>query len=199
MLETLSAQERAAICLYNQRILSGDTEETELWADDFTAHMFYGHEDFVVDIGCGLGRVVPIMEDYGISKYIGIDPSHEHIKFCRNTFPDHLFMTTEVRQLGSMQLRELGGFIMLNVLMHIPKDDLHEVLGIIRKSLRTHAVGLLNTQHPSLMDQISDDARQLDFSLYETAEVIAALEASSFQVIRIRDQDESCMYHVVAI
>lgn len=185
--------------MYNQRVQSGDTEEAAIWADSFTAHMFYGHEDSVIDIGCGLGRVAPIIDEYGISTYVGIDPSVEHIKFCNAHFPEHHFRVSEVRQLGTDDLQGFGGFIMLNVLMHTPKAELTAILQAVRKSQLRGAIGLLNTQHPSIADQISDEAKHLELSLYEPQEVVAALEAASFDVVRVRDHGDGCMYHVVAI
>lgn len=199
ILQTLSTQERAAICMYNQRIQSGDTEEAEIWADSFTAYMFYGHENSVIDIGCGLARVVPILDDYGIDTYLGIDPSVEHIKFCQANYPEHHFRVSEVRQLGTDDLQGFGGFIMLNVLMHTPKAELTVILQAVRKSQLKGAIGLLNTQHPSIIDQISDDANHLELSLYGTQEVVSALESASFEVVRVRDHGDGCMYHVVAL
>lgn len=198
MIETLSPQERAAVCMYNQRIQSGDTEEAEIWADSFTAHIFFGHEGSVIDIGCGIGRVVPILEDLGISTYVGIDPSIEHIRFCQTHFPEHHFRVGEVRQLGTNDLQSFGGFIMLNVLMHIPKTELGTILKTVHRSQLKGAIGLLNTQHPSIIDLVPSEVSRLDFSFFEAEEVIIALEAASFRVISIRNHGDGCMYHVIA-
>lgn len=199
MIETLSPQERAAVCMYNQRVQGGDTEEAPIWADSFTAHMFYGHEEAVIDIGCGLGRIVPILEDYGVHAYIGIDPSSEHIRFCNAHFPDRCFEVAEVRQLGSGNLTGFGGFIMLNVLMHTPKEDLADILMSVRRSQLPGAIGLLNTQSPAIAEHISEDAKHLGFTFYETKEVVDALHTVSLQVMRVREHEGGCMYHVVAI
>lgn len=197
--ETLSSQERVAVSMHNERIQAGETEEMEIWADDFTRYLFYGHEDFVIDIGCGLGRVVPVLCDYGIEMYFGIDPSVEHIKFCKSHFPEHHFQVGEVRQLGTGDLQGFGGFIMLNVLMHTPKAELTAILQAVRKSQLKGAVGFLNTLHPSVAEEVPDEAAHLEFSFYESQEVVTALESTSFDVVRIREHERGCMYHVVAI
>ncbi len=198
-LDKLSPQELAAIHMYNTRVQRGDTEETAIWADDFTAHMFYGHKGTVIDIGCGLGRVVPILDDYGITSYMGIDPSVEHVRYCQERFPHHHFLSGEVRQLGSREFQDFGGFLMMNILMHTPKKELGSVLQAVRAGMQSGAVGLLNSQHPSISSLVSEEARKLTLSFYQTEEILEALVEGSFRAVNLREHEHGCMYHVIAV
>ena len=197
MLPTLTAQEMQAIAFYNNRIRSGDTIDNDLWADEFTQYIFYHHPDGpVVDIGCGIGRAVPILDDLGIRSYLGIDPSTASVEFCQNTFPNYEFEVQEVRQLGRLYPQRFGGFILLNVLMHTPKSDLGQILVSIRASLLDGAVGLLNAHKPSMASFVTEGASDLTFSFYEREEIFDALGLAGLEVVSIRDQSDSLMIHV---
>lgn len=200
MLKTLSLQERQAVELYNEQIRAGDTEEVDIWADEFTLLMFLNCPDGpVVDIGCGLGRVIPHLENFGIDSYFGIDPSADRIEYCRSKFPEWNFETAEMRQMGSGNLKGFGGFILLSVLMHVPKEDLSKVLGCIRRSLLKGAPGLLNAYTPNAAKFVAEHATSLTLSFYETEEITKALEANGFILEKFRDDEFIFQYRVVAV
>jgi trans-aconitate methyltransferase len=52
----------------------------------------------VLDVGCGLGQIVPILRDRfpksHLQKLLGIDLVEEFIRHCREEFPNHEFVTT---------------------------------------------------------------------------------------------------------
>lgn len=200
MLSSLSPQEREAITFYNQRIRSGDTADNPLWADDFTYGMFRGHPDGpVADIGCGIGRAIPALNDYGVRDYLGIDPSEESIKHCRSTFPKMKFMVSEVRLLGDLFPAHFGGFLLTNVLMHTPETDLDVVLSSVRKSLLPGALGLLNANKPAMAEYISEAAKSLTMSYYAPEKLNEALKRHNFELDSFREEDVSFMMIVYAL
>lgn len=199
MSTTLSQQEVQAIDFYNQRVRSGDTTDNPLWADDFTFLMFEGHPNGpVVDIGCGIGRAIGVLDNYGIRSYIGIDPSEASIDFCRKTYPEHNFEVSEVRLLGENHPNRFGGFLFMNVLMHTPKSDCVNILKSIRASLLDGAIGLLNFPKPSMADRISEAASALTFSFYLRDEIEEALASAGFEIWNVREDEDLVMVHVVA-
>jgi len=196
-MKTLSAQERAAVIFYNRRIKFGDTAEATVWSDNFTAGIFDRHpEGAVVDIGCGIGRFAPLAADYGIRSYLGIDPAIQHVKHCKRQYPGVTFQQGEVRQLGREHLNKLGGFILLNVLMHIPRNELAEILYGIRSSLLPGAVGFVNTQNQYAALTIPPEMRHLNFSFYEMNDFIGVLRDVGFQISKVRHGDHFCEYVV---
>ena len=200
MLTALSTQEREAIAFYDQRVRSGDTADRELWADTFTYHMFDGHpEGPVVDIGCGIGRTIPVLNDYGIRAYFGVDPSAESVAFCRQRFPHLDFEISEVRQLGETYQQHFGGFLLLNVLMHTPEAELAAVLRSIHTSLLPGSPGLMNANKPAAAQYVNDAAKMLTLSYYEPSDFSKALEANGFEIWNFHENDVSFMVHVIAV
>jgi hypothetical protein len=64
VLDTLSEQEKQAVAYYDTLIRSGDTDDCRVWVDDFTCDVFFGFgaDDEVVDVGCRIGRFVPLLQ-----------------------------------------------------------------------------------------------------------------------------------------
>lgn len=200
MLQTLSDQERAAVTFYDERIRSGDVTDNPLWADGFTYGVFQGHPDGpIVDIGCGIGRAIDALDDYGARGYLGIDPSEASVAYCQQTFSDLEFEVGEVRLLGEKYPARFGGFLMFNVLMHTPKADLSVILQSLRQSLLTGAPGLMNAGKPSMAKHVSDAAKGLAFSYYEQDQLVEALESHGFLILDIRDGENSFMIKVLSV
>lgn len=200
MLTSLSHQEREAVSFYNQRIRSGDTVDNALWADNFTYGMFREHpEGPVVDIGCGIGRAIPALNDYGVRDYLGVDPSEASIEYCTKSFPGMKFMVSEVRLLGEHFSTHFGGFLLMNVLMHTPEQDLDLVLSSLRKSLLPGAWGLLNANKPAMAEYINEAAKKLTMSYYVPKTLEEALKRHGFQLEDFREEDVSFMMIVSAI
>lgn len=63
MLDRLSDREKTAVEYYDDLIRRGDTYDTRVWVDNFTVAVFwgFGKNDEVVDIGCRIGRFVPLL------------------------------------------------------------------------------------------------------------------------------------------
>lgn len=194
MLPTLSDQEKLVVALYDRLVKDGETDDNELWADGFTSYSFYGHPDGpVVDIGCGLGRALGILSDYGIRSYFGVDPSTESIAFCREHFPEYQFAVSEVRLLGETYPQTFSGFLFLNVLMYTPPEDLDTILKSISDSLLPGAPGLILV--PNAREGVSqvvvEDGIIINF--YDMEAVETALEKHGFVITGLRNDGWSSL------
>lgn len=47
--------------------------------------------DFVIDVACGTARYLPILQSVGISKFLGIDNSRNHIENNKESYPNFEF------------------------------------------------------------------------------------------------------------
>ena len=52
--------------------------------------------DFVVDVACGSARYIPILDNLGVKKYLGIDSSSIHINRNTEIFPEWQFKLSDV-------------------------------------------------------------------------------------------------------
>ncbi|MBI4120859.1 MAG: class I SAM-dependent methyltransferase [Parcubacteria group bacterium] len=142
----LTAQEQHAVRRYNEDALRGLTYGS-VWADWFSQSVFdcLPPDHTVVDVGCGYGRIVPILEDLGIQKYIGIDPAEEQLNFARRLHPPSPLRTFEVGtiyDLGTKYTERFDGFLLMAVLMHIPAARLDEALSSLRRALKIPGTGM---------------------------------------------------------
>lgn len=208
MLDSLSKRERLAVALYDEMVRRGDFMDHPVWVDSFTGQVFwdFGEEDEVVDIGCRIGRFVPLLPDLGVYKYFGIDPSKESIEYCKRTFSDleyckPQFEVSEMRLLGDKYPARFSGFLLAAVLMHIPRSDLGVALTSIRKCLKDGAAGFFSTpQGPGEEGELEwTNSQGIEISLYTRAELVISFEAAGFQFEKIRVGESMILGHVVAV
>jgi SAM-dependent methyltransferase len=193
---------------YDNLIKSGDTTDSRVWVDDFTGRVFVNlsKDCEVVDVGCRIGRFVPLLPQLGVSRYFGIDPSVESITYCKRTFSDVdycrvQFEVGEARQLGEKYPKRFAGFMLAAVLMHIPRTDLHQVLRSIRTCLKDEAPGFFSTPVGYEEDgeleiqNISD----MEISRYTRQELTAGFESAGFAFRRAFVLDNMFLGHVIAV
>lgn len=78
--------------------------------------------DKVLDLGCGNGRFYEYLKK---TNYVGVDPSVELIKICKNNYPNKEFMVTDGNTLpfGDNLFDKIFS---IAVLHHIPSDKLRK-------------------------------------------------------------------------
>lgn len=206
MFPTLSPRERQAVTIYDDRVRRGDLSDTRVWADTFMMRIFrplaHRADAEVVDVGCRIGRSIALLPDLGINRYFGVDPSAESIDYCQRTFgniPGFGFAVSEIRLLGRDYPERFSGFLLLAVLMHIPREDLVTALASLRASLRTGAPGEVST--PVARDgmrEVENPSGML-LTLYTAEELETAFTAAGFRVETIFSHNNSMLLgHVVA-
>jgi SAM-dependent methyltransferase len=207
VLDSLSDREKAAVAYYDEQIRHGDITEHPVWVDDFSARVFWGfrQDEEVVDIGCRIGRYVPLLPDLHISKYLGIDPSAESIEYCKRTFANTeeyqvAFEVGEVRLLGDKYPGRFSGFIMTAVMMHIPRADLSTALRSIHKCLKPGSPGFFSTplaeegEGADVVNRVG-----MEISLYTEAELDEAFAEAGFKFYRRRFGGGMIIGHVHTI
>lgn len=197
----LSTREAQAIEIYDARTRQGIIEQMPLWVDAFTAPIFtpLGEEHEVVDVGCGTGRAVPLLPALGIAKYHGIDPSQESIRYCQMSYPDYSFAVSEVRSLGTRYPTRFSGFLMLAVLMHIPRLDLPLALASLRGSLHKGAPGLFSTPLGKQGRLEVKNPFGMTLTLFTMNELAIGFAAQGFEIAELFSPDDHMMLgHVIA-
>lgn len=200
----LSAQEQRAVALYDwyAQTRPADLLRMSLWADSFSVGIFSwlasGAE--VVDVGCGLGRAVALLPDLGIEYYLGVDPSAASIDYCTRQWPDLSFAVGEIRGLGTTYPGRFGGFLLLAMLMHVPRKDLDRALTSLRGCLQPGARGMLATPFGTSETEEATNTVGLPITLYTTDELHRAFTRNGFQVIELYKPDRwMVLGHLVAV
>lgn len=92
----------------------------------------------VVDVGCGTGHQAHDLSTRGFD-VIGVDPSTEMLAHARRRFPDLTLMQDDAR-LGSVSAAQLAGILARYSLIHVPPDQLGDVLSAWAARLATGGV-----------------------------------------------------------
>lgn len=91
----------------------------------------------VIDIGCGDGRFVPYMTDWGVTSYYGMDISDNLIKMAKDRFP-HLkgsFETSRIEDFVSTRsdIQKYDVAFTYTCLEHVKEEDIQSAVDSIKK------------------------------------------------------------------
>lgn len=201
MLPTLSRQEQQAVSYYNKKIEQGDTYDHPVWVDDFSQRIFLGLQPDaeVIDVGCGLGRSITMLPELGIDNYFGVDAAESQIAYCRRTFPQFNFEVKDIRDIGKSYPDRFDGFLLLAVLMHIPRGDIDICLQSLRRSLKVGAPGFISFPYSEgeVLEFVSSIA-DIKCTLFTIDEVSSSLERNGFSIERHRRGEGMFLGHLVA-
>ena len=79
----------------------------------------------VLEIGCGFGRITQLVRPLA-SDYVAIDVSHDQIREARRLVPDVTYITSSIQNFVPHRSWDL--VLAVEVLMHIPPDEVREVI-----------------------------------------------------------------------
>ena len=151
----------------------------------------------VGDVGCGSGRLAPVLASYGLDPY-GVDLSPEMVRVARRDFPGLRFDVADVRALPFAD-GSLAGALCWYSLMYLSPDDRPGAFAELARVLRPGG-------HLAMAFKVGDDAvrragRTLDlgveFDVYwhSMAEVERRVTEAGFRVVftagRPADPDEA--------
>lgn len=178
----LTEKELKTLGIYQAEGRRGEVDDSPLELDPFAVKTFSRMRAAgrVVDIGCGHGRVVPLLSDMGIAKerYTGVDPSSAQVALAQELHPGMKFEVGDIYSVGDTYPAYFDGFWCCMMLFHIPRERLTEALLSLRKSLKVNAVGIIAT---ACGIGVKCDEDGMEFTLYETAELQGVLEQAGFR------------------
>lgn len=151
----------------------------------------------IIDVGCGHGRLVPILGDLGILRenYLGVDPALAQVELGRELHPNVKFEVGDFYSIGETYPARFDGFFSNFVLMHIPKNRLNEALSSLRACVKFNAVGILTTLFG---EDILYDKDGMEFVRYTGEELQEALSSAGFRSTHHRPVPEVLMLSIVA-
>jgi len=137
----------------------------------------------ILDLGCGVGHFLYLLEHNGYKNFYGIDISKSQIDFCKKNITEKV----EVADIFDFLKDKKDSFdlIVLNdVLEHISKERIIEALDLIYYSLCEKGMILIkvpNSSNPfGFMDRYKDITHELGFT---EQSLMAVLKTSNFSDI----------------
>jgi ubiquinone/menaquinone biosynthesis C-methylase UbiE len=142
-----------------------------------------GHSP-VADLGCGPGRLTPLLRELGLEDPFGIDLSPQMIEIARKNHPDLRF---EVGSITALDLPDnsVGGILSWYSIIHLPSDQLPRALAEFHRVLAPGGAALVAFQvgdQPHRRDELLGHQVALEFHRRTPETVINALAAAGLPV-----------------
>ena len=140
--------------------------------------------ELLCDVGCGPGHVAGYLQERG-QRVLGIDLSDAMVREARTLFPAVTFQQGDMLDLGELADASVGGMAALYSLIHVPREQVAQALGTMRRVLRRGAPLLISFhvgREVVHRDEWWGKLVDLDFRFLVTGEVQEALVAADFKV-----------------
>lgn len=134
-------------------------------------------EGKIIEIGSGGGRDAKFLVGTGYD-YTGTDISSGLLEIAKKHNPNEEFLQQSVYDLDFEE--PFDGFWASAVLLHIPKDRIHEALKSINSVLRVGAIGFISLKEG---DGESVDSDNRFFAYYNSEEFSKILAERGFEVL----------------
>jgi 2-polyprenyl-3-methyl-5-hydroxy-6-metoxy-1,4-benzoquinol methylase len=140
----------------------------------------------ILDVGAGSGRDLKILLDQGYDAY-GIDGSEKLIEISKENYPIlkerlvHSYIPSKTIPFD----QKYDGILLAAVLMHIPRENLFDVVVTLKEWLNDHGKLLISipSQYNLTIENDRDERGRL-FVIYDLNELILGLERFGFRVIQ---------------
>ncbi len=165
-------------------------KNAQAWAEKHSDESFYENEmkqfkeylpeGSILEIGSGVGKDAIKLIQMGYV-YTGIDASEGLIKEAHAKAPLADFLVQNVYDLKFQQGR-FDGFWCAAMLLHIPKDKIHDALQQIRKVVKKGGVGFISLKEGT--GEYCDESMKRAFYLYSVHEFTNVLVQNGFTVLK---------------
>jgi len=164
------------------------------WLDRFLAAL-PATPAAILDIGCGAAEP---MARYCIEKghrVTGIDASPSLIEMCRNRFPDHDWLTSDMRAMALG--RRFHGLLAWDSFFHLAYDDQRRMFPVFRAHAAENAA-LMFTSGPAHGEAIgSFQGKPLYHGSLDPSEYRQLLDDNGFDVVTHIAEDPTCGGHTI--
>ena len=101
----------------------------------------------ILDLGCGFGRLVPVLNQLAVTNIVGVDSSAGMLKEASRLYPS---VDYRLGDMGRNLAEVLGdtpfdGFFAIASLMHVLPEKVPNIAKTLRASMKTGAVGFIST------------------------------------------------------
>lgn len=130
----------------------------------------------ILDIGCGMGHFLYYCNQKGYKDFIGIDISKEAVEYCKEHITNNVELIEDLNQFLSKNPCIYDVVVMNDVIEHIPKKDILEILKQIRKALKENGLIIIKTNNSAniLGSQMRDNdfTHEVGFTEFSLTQVL---------------------------
>jgi SAM-dependent methyltransferase len=144
----------------------------------------------VMDLGCGPGQLAHFLHERGVDVF-GVDLSPRMVEEARRANPGIEFQTGDMRKLD-IEEGSLAGIAAMYCIIHIPREEVTDVLKGLRRLLRPGGMLLLVFQIGNEVhhrDEWWGRPVSLDFTFFGSQEMARYLEDAGFDVEEVMERD----------
>ena len=194
----MSSPSERIISLYQQYADDWDRERgrsllEKAWLDRFLTLLPL--RAAILDIGCGAGEPIARYVIQKACNVTGIDSSPALIDMCKERFPDHDWIVTDMRTLSLD--RRFDGILAWDSFFHLCPEDQRRMFPIFRSHARSKAA-LMFTSGPALGEAIGNfEGEPLYHGSLDGAEYRSLLDENGFDVVSHVVEDPNCGRHTV--
>ncbi len=99
----------------------------------------------ILDIGCGFGSLIRMFKNKGFTKLKGIDLSESQVKVAHANGLNQEIEVADIHQFLSDKTGQFDVITGIDIIEHFSKDELVELLNIIKKSLKPGGIAIFRT------------------------------------------------------
>lgn len=127
---------------YDQTAKMFSSSRLYVWPDLLTFQDYIEKGDSLLDLGCGNGRLVDLVNDLKVN-YLGVDNSQGLIDCAKKSFPDKKFQVQDALNLDLVE-NSFDVVLCVSVLNHIEKENQQRFVENIKKVLKPDGTLLLS-------------------------------------------------------
>jgi ubiquinone/menaquinone biosynthesis C-methylase UbiE len=141
----------------------------------------------VLEIGSGAGNDASSLLEMGYD-YTGTDASSGLIEVARKRNPQATFINVNADELNFPE-KSFDGFWAAAVLLHIPKENIDNVLQSIKKQVREGGIGFISLKEGEGEEEDKKTGRW--FSYYKEDEFKEVLLRNGFETVEVENKTEN--------
>lgn len=127
----------------------------------FGPHFPQNRNVSVLEIGCGSGAMLRALRQAGFRTVHGIDIAPQQVEFCRAQGLSNVECADAISYLRETR-KKFGLIVMSDVLEHLGKDEVVEVLTLVREHLSP--AGRIVARVPNMSNPLNIRTRYVDFT-----------------------------------
>lgn len=114
-----------------------DFKKRYIYLDDDYANLLpLDKNAAIIDVGCGMGYFLLYLKNKGYNNIEGVDICDEQVKWCRNNVCRNVEKVDNLLNYFSQSISLYDLIIMNDLIEHLPKEEIVEMLAMARKSLK---------------------------------------------------------------
>lgn len=137
----------------------------------------------ILDVGCGMGHFLYYLKNKGYKNFSGIDMGEKQVDFCKKHFTKNVEAANALDYLKYKE-NEYDVIVMNDVIEHIVKEEVVNLLELVKKSLTKDGIILIKTINMSNPFGLSSRYRDFTHEIgYTELSLFQILDAVGFKQI----------------